>query len=192
MKHFLLALFLMATPFGIANAEKVQFSVLPQTVQTEYSALCSLREERPTVDLSVQKYALPMGDNFQNEQNGKVRHIIIIPCYAAAYNFGSVIFIENKYNDSWSLLTVPSMTSKGYWITDSVLSGADYDSHSAILSSNHKHRGLGDCYTAGEYKWDAEVGTFYVNHFVIKDKCDGQVGLDNETLTYQYKKVHQK
>jgi len=97
--------------------------------------------------------------------------LYMIPCTAGAYNFGYSFYTYNtKYDQYQALLFADYWDSVGWTGTD-VLINAYYDPETRTLGSFYKGRGIGDCGTSGEWRWE-QYG-FKLIKFNAKSKCEG-------------------
>jgi hypothetical protein len=100
--------------------------------------------------------------------------LVEVYCWRAAYNSGSILFaLDPAAPDKPRLLSFRTLGAKNNLISTFQLSSPGYDEKTKILNSFHKGRGVGDCGTAGEWRWNGK--DFELKRYWNKDKCDGQV-----------------
>ena len=100
---------------------------------------------------------------------GDGRKLIIVSCWRAAYQAGSIVFVSER-DSQVRLLTFQDWNGKKFAPTQT-LSEADYDPNKKTISSFYKGRGIGDCGSMGEWSW---TGTdFKLKDYFFKEKCDG-------------------
>jgi hypothetical protein len=99
--------------------------------------------------------------------------LIQVPCWAAAYNFGSVLFVvDAKAPEKARLLNIPTW-SQGKPSETYDLTLPAFDEKTKVLRSYHKGRGVGDCGEAGQWRWTGT--TFKLTGYWDKEDCDGKV-----------------
>jgi hypothetical protein len=103
---------------------------------------------------------------------GNDQQLIAVSCWTAAYNFGSVFFVMPANEPAAARLLRFRVLEERKWVMRNAVSGATFDPKTGLLRSYHKGRGLGDCGTAGEWKWDGNE--FVLQRYWSKDKCDGR------------------
>jgi hypothetical protein len=109
---------------------------------------------------------------------GKRLKLVAIPCWRAAYNFGSILFaLDPADQDNARQLRFEIWSSKKF-IAIYQLSNVDYDEKTQTLSSLHKGRGVGDCGSIGEWKWTG--GNFKLTGYWFKEECDGTPFADDK------------
>jgi hypothetical protein len=102
---------------------------------------------------------------------GQRLKLVTIPCWRAAYNFGSILFaLDPADQDNARQLRFEVWNAKKF-ITTYQLSNVNYDEKKRTLGSLHKGRGVGDCGSIGEWKWTGR--NFKLTGFWHKDECDG-------------------
>jgi hypothetical protein len=105
--------------------------------------------------------------------------LVEVPCWRAAYNFGSILFMVNPKDPSKArLLRFRTLGENNKLVDTYQLSSPSYDQKTKKLGSAHKGRGAGDCGSVGEWRW-------YGNDFVLtrywnKDDCDGEPFFDED------------
>ncbi|HEY8267564.1 MAG TPA: DUF1176 domain-containing protein [Xanthobacteraceae bacterium] len=121
---------------------------------------CTLSFDEATVDL----------ESPQELGSGLV--LVEIPCWRAAYNFGSIFFAADpKAPDRARLLRFREWNGKKFEERTN-LSGPSFDPKRKRLSSFHKGRGVGDCGSAGAWVWSGTE--FRLQGYWLKVKCDGK------------------
>jgi hypothetical protein len=99
--------------------------------------------------------------------------LVEVSCWRAAYNFGSILFaFEPSAPDKARLLSIRTLGEKNKLISTYQLSSPSYDEKTKTLSSFHKGRGVGDCGSSGEWRWNGK--DFELKRYWNKDECDGQ------------------
>lgn len=165
MRAFLaLGLFLMASA---AQAQKVS---LPRPLVTEAfkKADCSVEIDEAIKDLE-----------FTGDLSAGLK-LVEVPCWRAAYNFGSILFAVNAKNPTQvRLLRFKTLGEGGKLIDTYQLSSPFYDEKTKKLGSAHKGRGVGDCGSVGEWRWNGK--DFTLTRYWNKDDCDGEP-FDTEEL----------
>ena len=103
---------------------------------------------------------------------GKGLTLVTIPCWRAAYNFGSILFVlDPKAPEKARLLRFQVHDGKKL-VTQKTLSNVSYDEKTRTLRAMHKGRGVGDCGSMGEWKWTG--ATFRLTGYWLKENCDGK------------------
>jgi hypothetical protein len=98
--------------------------------------------------------------------------LVEIPCWRAAYNFGSIFFAADpKAPERARLLRFRMWNGKAFEERTS-LSGPSFDAEKKRLTSFHKGRGIGDCGSAGAWLWNGSE--FALEGYWLKLKCDGK------------------
>lgn len=99
--------------------------------------------------------------------------LVEVYCWRAAYNFGSILFtLDPAAPEKARLLSFQTLGAKNNLISTYQLSSPGYDEKTKILSSFHKGRGVGDCGSSGEWRWNGK--DFELKRYWNKDECDGQ------------------
>ena len=111
-------------------------------------------------------------------------HVVEVYCWRAAYNFGSILFaLDPAAPEKARLLSFRTLGAKNNLISTFQLSSPGYNEKTKTLSSSHKGRGVGDCGTSGEWRWNGK--DFELKRYWNKDKCDGQVfDVDEDPTRY--------
>jgi hypothetical protein len=108
---------------------------------------------------------------------GKRLKLVTIPCWRAAYNFGSILLaLDPADQDNARQLKFEIWSSKKLTSTYQ-LSNVDYDEKKQTLSSLHKGRGVGDCGSIGQWKWTGR--DFKLTGYWFEEECDGTL-FDND------------
>jgi hypothetical protein len=110
-------------------------------------------------------------------------HLVEVPCWRAAYNFGSILFALDPAAPEKARLLSLQRPEKNKLASTYQLSAPDYNGKTKILGSFHKGRGVGDCGSSGEWRWNGK--DFELKRYWNKDQCDGQV-FDTETQSKRY------
>ncbi len=109
------------------------------------------------------------------------------PCYAGAYNFSSVYFSANEYDEIQQIFfafpdydvsyrdeeetIVKRITLNGFYSWEN-LTNPEFDQKSGTLYSNSKWRGLGDASSSGS--WQFKLGRWVLKSFDIDPTYDGK------------------
>ncbi|KQY35393.1 hypothetical protein ASD38_02185 [Caulobacter sp. Root487D2Y] len=88
-----------------------------------------------------------------------------VPCWGAAYNFGSLFVIADKADRL-------SLALEG--VGDGVLVNAEYDPKTRLLSAYNKGRGIGDCGDSSQWVWTGEA--FALSEATVMPVCRGYGG----------------
>lgn len=122
--------------------------------------------------------------------------LIELSCWRAAYNFGSIFFAADPADLSkarlleFRRLDPDRKIERTFQITN-----PSYDEKKKTLESFNKGRGIGDCGTAGEWRWNGKE--FVLARYWIKNDCDEKPFFDGEKplprfLVYPPKRMPQK
>jgi hypothetical protein len=128
---------------------------------------------------------------FAGHLSGRLK-LIEVYCWRAAYNFGSIFFAVDPANAAGArLLQFQTPGEAGDLVRTHQLSNPAYDEKKKVLSSFHKGRGVGDCGTAGNWRWNGKE--FVLTRFWNKNECDNEPFFDdldplNKYLVYPAKK----
>lgn len=99
--------------------------------------------------------------------------LVEVPCWRAAYNFGSILFAVNPKEPAKArLLRFKTLGEGGKLIDTYQLSSPSYDEKTKKLGSAHKGRSVGDCGSVGEWYWRAR--DFTLTRYWNKDECNGE------------------
>lgn len=101
--------------------------------------------------------------------------LFILPCGSpAAYNATQILLSANFSYSQIQLLAIPSIGEEGIY-AETLGYGLQWDEETSRITSYYKGRGLGDCGSAGTYKWP---GDYYSSVVLVeqfaKDECDGE------------------
>lgn len=99
--------------------------------------------------------------------------LYILPCWGAAYNFAWKAYVEYVEGE-YATVALPEFTPATGWTATTHLVNYSYDPETKTITTFNKGRGLGDCGTAGTWRWH-EFG-FRLIEFAAKDDCDGLEG----------------
>ncbi len=110
-------------------------------------------------------------------------HLVEVPCWRAAYNFGSILFALDPAAPERARLLNFQRPEKNKLTSTYQLSSPGYDEKTRRLNSFHKGRGVGDCGSSGEWRWNGR--DFELKRYWNKDKCDGRP-FDVETQPARY------
>jgi hypothetical protein len=143
---------------GAATAMPLPDAVAMAALRT---ADCTLSHAEATKDLPPDR----------NLGDGLV--LVEIPCWRAAYNFGSIFLAADPAAPAKArLLRFRVWDGKTFEERHS-LTFPDYDHAERRMTSMHKGRGLGDCGSAGSWRWDGRE--FLLEAHWLKDDCDGEL-----------------
>lgn len=99
--------------------------------------------------------------------------LIEVSCWRAAYNFGSIYFAADPADLSKArLISFQTLGEGGKLVSTFQLSNPSFDEKTKRIESFHKGRGVGDCGTAGEWRWNGRE--FVLVRYWNKSKCDGE------------------
>jgi hypothetical protein len=131
---------------------------------------------------------------FAGQLSGRLK-LLEVYCWRAAYNFGSIFFAVDPANLAGAmLLEFQTPGEAGDLVRTHQLSNPAYDEKKKVISSFHKGRGVGDCGTAGNWRWNGKE--FVLTRYWHKDNCDGEPFFDeldplNKYLVYPPKQAPQ-
>ncbi|HEY4202867.1 MAG TPA: DUF1176 domain-containing protein [Devosiaceae bacterium] len=94
----------------------------------------------------------------------------MLPCWAAAYNFGSKVFVESSGEFQGAYF--PEFLPGTGWIASSTLVNAGYDEDAKVIVSFNKGRGFGDCGDSGQWSWKDH--NFILDNYRYKQCTDGE------------------
>lgn len=98
--------------------------------------------------------------------------LVQVSCWAAAYNFGAILFaVDPQARDKARLLQFKTVED-GKLTTTYSMDLPRFDAKTKTLATLHKGRGVGDCGTAGAWRWNGH--DFDLTGFWDKEKCDGK------------------
>jgi len=124
---------------------------------------------------------------FIGQLSGRLK-LLEVYCWRAAYNFGNIFFAVDPANPgSARLLEFQTPGEAGDLVRTNQLSNPAYDEKKKVISSFHKGRGIGDCGTAGNWRWNGKE--FVLTRFWHKNECDNEPFFDeldplNKYLVY--------
>lgn len=105
----------------------------------------------------------------------------LIPCWAGAYNFGYMVYVDGKHGSQQSYLA--SYSNALGWSGTPAVVNPWFDEKTNTLSDFYKGRGLGDCGTSGLWKW-ADWG-FKLLEYRAKSACDDPENPGNFPVVYR-------
>ena len=161
MKDITIRFIAVAAVLGIPIAGALaQDASLPRAAIEDgfKKAECSL----PIEDVLTEQQSFDLGDG---------KRLFLVSCWRAAYQSGSIAFITEGAGPP-RLLTFQDWNGKSFAPMQS-LSEADFDPAKKTLNSFHKGRGIGDCGSMGEWKWNG--ADFKLSAYFYKEKCDGKL-----------------
>jgi len=119
------------------------------------------------------------------ELGGRLK-LVEVYCWSAAYQAGSIFFAVNPAQPEKARLLRFQWWGNKRLMPVYSLTSPDFDPKTRKLGSTHKGRGVGDCGSAGEWKWTGM--NFTLMRFWHKDACDGQpFDDDKKWLVYSRK-----
>lgn len=95
--------------------------------------------------------------------------IYFLPCWGGAYNFGWKAYVE-VFEGEFALQAIPEFSPERGWTATTHLVNYGWDPASQSITTFNKGRGLGDCGTSGEWRWDEF--SFRLIEFRSKAECD--------------------
>jgi hypothetical protein len=95
--------------------------------------------------------------------------IYFIPCWGGAYNFSSKAYVE-RFEGEFSEMAFAQFTPESGWTATTHLVNYGWDPATQSIITFNKSRGLGDCGSSGEWRWE-EFG-FRLVEFRSKRDCD--------------------
>ncbi|MCF6327652.1 MAG: DUF1176 domain-containing protein [Devosiaceae bacterium] len=145
-------------------------------------------------DLTVTKpyiYQISYRDEYQQPSQPDLEYRLYeYPCYAGAYNFSSVYFRANEYDEVGQVFfpfpdfdvtykneketIVDKITLNGFYAWEN-LTNPDFDHKTMTLYSNSKWRGLADASSSG--RWQFKQGRWVLKSFDIDPTYDGEVSM---------------
>ena len=99
--------------------------------------------------------------------------LVEVPCWAAAYNFGSILFVVDARAPAKARLLSLRTWSGGALSETYDLTLPQFDPSTRVLRSYHKGRGVGDCGESGQWLWTGS--RFKLTGYWNKPDCDGKV-----------------
>jgi len=127
---------------------------------------------------------------------GRGLKLVELSCWSAAYNFGSIFFAVDPAKIAGArLLQFQTMGEGNKLVQTYQLSNPAYDEKKKVMESFHKGRGIGDCGTAANWRWNGK--DFVLVRYWSKDDCDGEPFFDelepiSKYLIYPPKRGAQK
>ena len=94
--------------------------------------------------------------------------LYVVLCDRAAYNTTSRLFVETA--GEFEPLYFAVFDEDLGWTGTATLFGANYDAGTQVLTSSYAGRGLGDCGSAGRWRWSD--GAFRMLEFRAWSDCD--------------------
>jgi hypothetical protein len=114
---------------------------------------------------------------FAGALSGRLK-LLEVSCWRAAYNFGSIFFAVDPENLAGArLLQFQTLGEGNRLVPTHQLSNPAYDEKKKVLESFHKGRGIGDCGTAANWRWNGK--DFALVRYWSKDDCDGEPFFDD-------------
>lgn len=127
-------------------------------------------KERPA-QVTVHAFQAKDYDNVRSYQ------LFEIPCTRGAYNFGSVYYLADAYGALRHVrFAEPAFGEKDEvigWETSELLINSGFEPKDLSLSFFSKGRGIGDCFSAGTYRF--VNGRFLLKRYDYDGKCDGKI-----------------
>ena len=106
--------------------------------------------------------------------------LYIIPCDSYAYNFSHKVYIES-FGVYYPQYFADYSEAFG-WTGAAMLFGVGYDPVTQVLTSFYKGRGIGDCGTAGTWRFDGDA--LRLLQFTAKDDCEDVPSEDAEIWNF--------
>ncbi len=116
---------------------------------------------------------LPIEEAVGSQQSfdlGDGKTLYLVNCWRAAYQNGRIALVTENAGAA-RLLTFKSWNGKRFISLESPTE-PEFDPASKTLSSYHKGRGLGDCGSLAEWRWNGSE--FKLTKYFYKEKCDGR------------------
>lgn len=155
-------------PYGLAPTGVEQL----QTPQIPADLL-----ERVRSDPECEQFEqLANGRDFIVDSLGENTTLYVIPCFSGAYNFGSKVYVDTGYGYEQQYFA--DYSSRYGWMGTPFLVNVYYDPETKTLSTFNKGRGLGDCGSAGQWRWLDYA--FRLETLNVKDECDHDFDQDAE------------
>lgn len=125
--------------------------------------------DRRTTDSSCDDIAdLPHGDNIMSHRVSATHTLHLLPCWAGAYNFGYIAFVDDGERARQHYFAAFGETLG--WSGTNALVNPYFEDNNGLLFDLNKSRGLGDCGTAGIWRWDN--WGFKLLEYSAKRTCD--------------------
>jgi len=157
-----------------------------------YTGICDELLTGP--DLTITEpyiYQLFFRRTYQNSDQPDLEYRLYeYPCYAGAYNFSSIYFSANEYDEVEQVFfsfpdydvtykdedetIVDQITLNGFYSWEN-LTNPDFDEASMTLYSISKWRGLGDASSSG--RWQFKQGRWVLTSFDIDPTFDGKISM---------------
>jgi len=127
------------------------------------------------------------GDNFEIGRLDDGHTIYVLPCWGAAYNFGSKVYVgtvDGEFEEQYFARYLPAigMTATSYIVN------ASFDEDTRTLSSFNKARGVGDCGDSGDWVWNQY--SFVLKTFRYKDCPESPTEADEEMESEDFPVVY--
>jgi hypothetical protein len=120
--------------------------------------------------------------------------LVQLHCFSAAYNFSS-IYVTRQKDGKWSLLsfaqpkldfdyadedfsTLKAPPKVAGYISQHELMNSEYSAETRTISATAKWRGMGDAWSAGEWKF--EEGVFVLTRYEVDPTFEPPDGEDND------------
>lgn len=142
--------------------------VIPEEVKVRHVANCPEFEGEAGEFLTKQVFKLP-GSEFSPAP----RTLFILGCELYAYNSLERAYIVTPYGEIKDV-AVAEVSHDGAITATSWLMGAGFDEATLTLGTFQKGRGMGDCGSSAEYKYDASAENFILEEARSKNECDGE------------------
>lgn len=139
----------LAAPTPVAMGEAADKAILPLSPDEESAA------RRLAVCEGVSTSSYPLELHALDSTHG----LVLLPCDAGAYNVSFVPLVASGTPGGRSFLIAPFDVMPGFTGepgTPPLVVNARWNPSRGMLSSFAKGRGLGDCGTAEQYRWDGE------------------------------------
>jgi Protein of unknown function (DUF1176) len=114
-----------------------------------------------------------INDALRDQQSFDVdggKKLVLVPCLRGAYQSSSIVYVLE--GATARLLTFRAWDGKRFKPTE-FMTEAEFDPVAKAMSSFAKGRGIGDCGSLGQWKWNG--AEFKLAKYFHKEKCDGRI-----------------
>jgi hypothetical protein len=142
---------------------------LPKSVKDLHSISCPdyFTKEAAGDWVQSDEYKLP-GSVYSKEG----ATLYVLGCEMYAYNSLVKAYIVDAYETK--IVSVAEVMTDGSITATNNLMGGGFDPETNLLGTFQKGRGVGDCGSAAEYKYNPENQNFVLIEARLKDTCDGE------------------
>lgn len=117
---------------------------------------------------------------------GNERSIAVLPCWDGAYDFGSSVYVLE--DQGYRQIFFAEYSDADSWFVSKHLVNVHLDPEAGTLSSFSRGRGLGDCGSAGSWRWMGSE--FRLETYRYKEDCDGTVEPGDFPVVFTAKPEH--